>query len=154
MRSPPFTLPNPHLGGVSLPTMSFFTVLTLISYTFAQSSSSTSVSDPRTNTCLRRSVLIYTQDSSTYVVTNIGSTSFAPTPSFCQNVSVSVSTVYQEQTSTQPSPSVLADAGFENGQNNPFNTTASSSEVTAQVAQGGPLQPYSGSSYLYVFFVM
>lgn len=165
-----------------------------------------------TNTCLRRSVFVYTSESATYVVTNIGTTSFAANPTYCANASVSTSyvygdnqtvttalpastikiyqqqtlpattalpastitiyqqqtlpvttalpastiTVYQQQTlpaaptssAVQPAETVLADAGFEDGNENPFNATSSGSGVSAAVAQSGPLLPYSGDSYL------
>lgn len=155
------------VDGESLFTMLSITVLVLVSYAFAQSLISSSEGNSRSNTCLRRSVLVYTQDSSTYVVTNLGSTSFTAAPTFCPNVSVSTSTifgsnrtvtkalpastvtVYDQSISTPSSAStVITDDGFENGDSNPFNTTASSPQVTAQVAQSGPLQPYSGNSYL------
>ena len=106
------------ISNVSVLTMLFFTliIVALITLTYAQSPASTALSDDGPNTCLRRSVLVYTQDSSTYVVTNIGSTSFAATPTFCSNATV---TVCPEPTSIHSSPPLVADAGFENGQNNP-----------------------------------
>ncbi|KAK3706610.1 hypothetical protein LTR37_012619 [Vermiconidia calcicola] len=127
----------------------------------------------RSNTCLKRTVHVYTQDSSTYVVTNIGSTSLLATPSFCSNVSVSTSTVYRSNevirttlpgsTVTvyqQPTPSPQEPGGYEPGAtNNGFEegstdyvSVGSSPEITAEVAQSGPLSPYSGNSYLLITF--
>jgi hypothetical protein len=145
--------------------MLFFPSLLLVAQAYAQSLVPSISSDSRTNTCLRRSFYVYTQDSSTYVVSNLGSTSFPPGPSLCPNVSVSTVlsnrtitkalpastvTVYQQPTGT--APTVITDAGFEDGQNSPFNTSASNPQVSAAVTQAGsgPLQPYSGNSYLYV----
>lgn len=113
---------------------------------------------------------MYTADSSTYVVIDLGSTTLAPTPSFCANASVSISTVtnygadqtittaapadtttvYQQASSSSTSvrSNVVADNGFEDGSTNPFNASASGSGVTAQIIQAGPLRPYSGHDYL------
>ncbi|KAK5170512.1 uncharacterized protein LTR77_005100 [Saxophila tyrrhenica] len=128
--------------------------------------------DPQSNTCLRRTLAVYTSASETYVVTDLGTTSFAAPPSFCPNVSVSTSTstvirqntitITEQNAPAEPSPtqsddgaSTVADAGFEDGDANPFNTSSSGPEVTAQVAQGGqgmPLQPYAGDSFLLITF--
>ncbi|KAI6806620.1 hypothetical protein KC332_g10031 [Hortaea werneckii] len=131
-----------------------------------------------TNTCLRRSVYVYTSDSSTYVVTDLGTTSLAANPTYCANASISTSTVYglaqtittalpaptvtvyQQQTlqatlgpsTAQPAATVLADSGFEAGNENPFNTSSSGAGVSAAVVQSGPLLPFSGDSYLLITF--
>jgi hypothetical protein len=127
--------------------------------------SDSSASAYRSNTCLPRNVGVYTSASSTYFVTDLGSTSFAPSPSFCPNVTASTSTVYSLGVSTvtetttvvqQASPSAsapgsVADNGFEGGKSTPFNTSASAQGVDAAVEQGGqgsPFQPFAGDSYL------
>ena len=142
----------------------------------AQTSISPSFRDSvfTTNTCLRRSVYVYTSESSTYVVTDFGTTSLAANPTYCANASILTSTVYglaqtvttalpastvtiyQQQTlpatlassAAQPAATVLADSGFETGNENPFNTSSSGSGVSAAVVQSGPLLPFSGDSYL------
>jgi len=142
-------------------TMLFLLSLLFAWHAYAQSLVASVSSDSRTNTCLRRSVYVYTQDSSTYVVTNIGATSFPAGPTLCPNISVSTvnrtvtralqaSTVTITEQPTSAAPTVVADAGFEDGQESPFNTSASDPSVSAQVATGGtsPLQPYSGDSFL------
>lgn len=134
-----------------------------VQQSLAQDSSSV---DFRSNTCLRRTAAVYTSASQTYVITDLGSTSFAASPSFCSNITVSTSTVYSAgtitvteqatvpQQSAAPSASGatgIADNGFEEGSANPFNTSASAPDVAAQVAQGGqgsPFQPFAGNSYL------
>lgn len=155
--------------------MSLITVLLFVSYAVAQSliPAAFDFSSVDSNSCLRRSVYVYTSESSTYVVTDFGSASLVATPTFCPNASVSISTVYganqtittaipastvtvyQQPTSTpQPAAStsatgvVVIDDGFENGNQTSFNSSVSTSEVTAQVVQTGPLQPYSGNNYL------
>jgi hypothetical protein len=119
----------------------------------------------RSNTCLPRNVGVYTSASQTYFLTDLGSMSFAPSPSFCPNVTASTSTVYSLGVSTvterttvvqQASPSTsasgsIADNGFEGGDDTPFNTSASAQGVDAAVEQGGqgsPFQPFAGDSYL------
>jgi hypothetical protein len=138
--------------------------LSLVS--FAQFvSSDSSAAAYRSNTCLPRNVGVYTSASSTYFVTDLGSTSFAPSPSFCPNVTASTSTVYSLGVSTvterttvvqQASPSAsapgsVADNGFEGRNSTPFNSSASAQGVDAAVEQGGqgsPFQPFAGDSYL------
>ncbi|KAI6857868.1 hypothetical protein KC323_g7196 [Hortaea werneckii] len=131
-----------------------------------------------TNTCVRRSVYVYTSESSTYVVTDFGTTSLAANPTYCANASISTSTVYglaqtvttalpastvtvyQQQTlqatlgssTAQPAATVLADSGFEAGNEKPFNTSSSGAGVSAAVVQSGPLLPFSGDSYLLITF--
>ena len=148
-------------------------LLFLVTYSCAQSVS-------RSNTCLRRSVLVFTSSSSTYLITDLGTTTLAPTSRFCPNVStstatttvyqklasqsaaitsyascpnVSVSTVYQ-QAPSQPAASgtMITNNGFEGGNSSPFNSSASGPGVSAQVAGRGtgPLEPYSGSDFLCV----
>lgn len=69
---------------------SVLAVLLCISYAVAQSViQSLSSSD----SCVRRSIIIYTSDSSTYVVTDLGSTSLGSFPG-CPSGSVTTSTVY------------------------------------------------------------
>lgn len=127
------------------------------------------------NSCLRRSVLVYTSESVTYVVTDVGSTDFRATQTYCPNATVSTSTVYgvnqtittslpastitiiQAATSLPPfgtpsAPSstlvVVASSGFEDGTENDYNTSSSDPGATAAIVQDGPFQPNSGSSYL------
>lgn len=155
--------------GVSLFRMSILSSFVFVACASAQSlfSSSFTSDDPRTNTCLRRTVAVHTQGSATYVVSNLGSTSFPVTPTLCANVSISTvygpnqtvtkalppSTITVYQQPTTPGPIVITDSGFENGQSSPFNSSASGPQVSAQVAQAGtgqPLQHYSGHSFLCV----
>ncbi|KAI7719918.1 hypothetical protein KC353_g2596 [Hortaea werneckii] len=131
------------------------------------------------NSCLRRSVLVYTSDSETYVVTDAGSTDFRATQTYCPNATVSTSTVYganqtittslpastitifQAPTSPPPAgtssasastPVVAASSGFEDGTLNDYNTSSSDPGATAAIVQDGPFQPNSGSSYLLITF--
>ncbi|OTA23929.1 hypothetical protein BTJ68_12481 [Hortaea werneckii EXF-2000] len=161
-------------------TMSRLIAFLLASLAGAQSLIPASHTDSafHTNTCLRRSVYVYTSDSSTYVVTDLGTTSLAANPTYCANASISTSTVYglaqtittalpaptvtvyQQQTlqatlgpsTAQPAATVLADSGFEAGNENPFNTSSSGAGVSAAVVQSGPLLPFSGDSYLLITF--
>jgi hypothetical protein len=104
------------------------------------------------------SVLVYTSDSSTYFVTDVGTTTLGASPTFCPNVSISIltSTVYepaftvtvQQKPSAQPTDTIIANNGFENGTSSPFNSSASSSSVSAEVVQSGPYQPRTGDNYL------
>jgi len=156
--------------------MTLVTAFLLFASAIAQSFDPSISSATGENTCLWRSVFVYTADSSTYVVTNLGSTTLSPTPSFFPNASVSISTVHDistvyeaNQTITtavpastvtiyrQPSASsastgsIVAEDGFESGTSNPFSPSASGSDVSAKIVQGGAtelLQPYSGDNYL------
>ncbi|KAI6914075.1 hypothetical protein KC318_g1195 [Hortaea werneckii] len=160
--------------------MSLLITLFLTSLACAQSSIPILYRDSvfTTNTCLRRSVYVYTSESSTYVVTDFGTTSLAASPTYCANASISTSTVYglaqtittalpastvtiyQQQilpttlasSEAQPTATILADSGFETGNENPFNTSSSGSGVSAAVVQSGPLLPFSGDSYLLITF--
>ena len=147
--------------------MFVLTSLLLVTCAVAQSTNPASY-DFNSNSCLRRSVYVYTSESSTYVVTDFGSASLIATPTFCANASVSTSTVYgtaaipastvtvyQQTASTSPSAvssptagTVIADNGFENGNADPFDASSSSSIVTAEVVSSGPMKPYSGDNYL------
>lgn len=157
-------------------TMSRLIAFLLASLACAQSLIPASYTDSafHTNTCVRRSVYVYTSESSTYVVTDFGTTSLAANPTYCANASISTSTVYglaqtvttalpastvtvyQQQTlqatlgssTAQPAATVLADSGFEAGNEKPFNTSSSGAGVSAAVVQSGPLLPFSGDSYL------
>lgn len=151
-----------------------------------------------TNTCLRRSVVVYTSGQETYVVTDFGNTSFN-TPSVCPNVTAVPSTVYasastvtifqpssglpfaptscpaisalppvtsvvtvysqspqpsqmQETSGAAPNPTpvIVTDNGFENGDTSALNGTATDAGVYAVVVEGdtGPLAPYEGNSFL------
>ncbi|KAF7192237.1 hypothetical protein HII31_06269 [Pseudocercospora fuligena] len=123
------------------------------------------------NTCVKRSVIVYTSESSTYFVTDIGSTSFAATSTFCPNATVSTEivttalppstiTIYQQGTPSATgggpttSETVLSDTGFEGGNDTPFNSSASSPQVTASVVSSstGPLPAYDGDNYLLITF--
>lgn len=156
-----FILPSFAVYGLSLIVMLLLRSLIFVVCASAQSLVSSASVDPRTNTCLRRTVIgIYTQDSSTYVVTNLGTTSFPGGPTICPNVSTVTrpgSTVTVTQQPAASGPTVITDAGFEDGQESPFNTSASSPQVSAAVVQGGsgvPLQPFDGDNFLYVSFVL
>ncbi|KAI7289620.1 hypothetical protein KC352_g3638, partial [Hortaea werneckii] len=125
------------------------------------------------------SVLVYTSDSETYVVTDVGSTDFRATQTYCPNATVSTSTVYgvnqtiitalpastitvfQAPTSLAPvdtpsapssTPYIISGSGFEDGTENGYNTSSSDPEATAVIAKDGPFQPNSGSSYLLITF--
>ncbi|RMY22458.1 hypothetical protein D0867_02699 [Hortaea werneckii] len=133
------------------------------------------VSPEDAGVCLRRSVLVYTSDSETYVVTDAGSTDFRATQTYCPNATVSTSTVcgvnqtittslptstitiFQAPTSPPPAgtssapastPDVVASSGFEDGTGNDYITSSSDPRATAAIVQDGPFQPNSGSSYL------
>lgn len=133
-----------------VPIMWFLTVLLLVSCTVAQS-------------FVPGSVLVYTSESSTNLVTDVGTTTLQADPTFCPNISTSIltSTVFeptltitlnQPTTSTSQSASIIVtNNGFENGTSIPFNTSASTSSISAEVVQGGPYQPRTGDDYLYVF---
>ena len=157
-----------HHRGVPLVTMLFLNVFLLFSHAFAQSLVQREESITRSNTCLRRSVLLYTSNAETWTITDLGSTSFPAAPTLCPNVSVSTSVVYgsnrtvtralpastvtiTEQSSATGVPAGSSGSmviGFDDGTGNPLNGTSSSPQVSAAVAQSGPLQPYSGDSYL------
>lgn len=50
-----------------------------------------------------------------------------------------------------PAPTVVANLGFENGTQNPFNSTRSDPNIVAQIATSNdstPLTAYTGESYL------
>jgi len=183
----PFSLHQDSLSRRSC-TMSLFILLSLVSFAFAQSLVQPvyDYSSLNSNSCLKRSVFLYTSESSTYVVTDIGTTSLSATPTYCANASIIVSTVYGANltvttailastllattvlpastitviqqpnltllpvTSTPTTGAVVADNGFETGNNSPFNSSTSSSGVSAQVVQNGTglLQPYAGDDYL------
>ncbi|KAI6847037.1 uracil-DNA glycosylase [Hortaea werneckii] len=118
-------------------------------------------------------------DSETYVVTDVGSTDFRATQTYCPNATVSTSTVYgvnqtiitalpastitvfQAPTSLAPvdtpsapssTPYIISGSGFEDGTENGYNTSSSDPEATAVIAKDGPFQPNSGSSYLLITF--
>ena len=149
--------------------------LHLVTFAIAQSHYPES-SNLSSNSCLRRNFLVYTSESETYVVTDVGSTDFRATQTHCPNATVSTSTVYganqtittalpastititQAPTSLPPvgtpsapssTPAVVASSGFEDGTENDYNTSSSDPGVTAAIVQDGPFQPNSGSSYLY-----
>lgn len=140
---------------------SLFSCLLLVSCAFAQSIAPVL---SNSNSCVRRSVIVYTSDSSTYFVTDVGTPTFLSTPTLCANASVSTVittqpastvTVYSQVTSArQPTGSqtpvdpVLTNNSFEDGSASPFNSSASSSSITAEVIQGGVYEPHTGDSYL------
>jgi hypothetical protein len=72
--------------------MALLLVASLATPSASQSLGSSIILD--SNTCIKRSVYVYTADSSTYVVTNLGSTSLSSSPTYCPNASISTSTVY------------------------------------------------------------
>ncbi|KAI7633687.1 hypothetical protein KC343_g2795 [Hortaea werneckii] len=156
----------------------FIPTLHLVTFAIAQSYYPESP-NLSSNSCLRRSVLVYTSDSETYVVTDVGSTDFRATQTYCPNATVSTSTVYgvnqtittalpastitifQAPTSLAPvetpsapasTPVVVASSGFEDGNGSDYNTSGSDTGATAAIVQDGPFQPNSGSSYLLITF--
>ncbi|KAI7287662.1 hypothetical protein KC345_g455 [Hortaea werneckii] len=155
-----------------IPTLHFVAFAIAQSY-YPESSSLSS------NSCLRRSVLVYTSDSETYVVTDVETTEFRATQTYCPNATVSTSTVYgvnqtittslpastvtifQGPTSLEPAgtssapsstPFVISGSGFEDGIGSDYNTSSSNPGATAAIVQDGPFQPNSGSSYLLITF--
>lgn len=123
------------------------------------------------NTCLKRSVIVYTSETSTYIVTDLGSTGYPTAPTICANASTSIihdtTTIYgvnstvttslKAETVTiyqTPLPNggqTTADNGFEDGLEALFNSSTSG-VVSAEVATAGPLQPRTGNSYLLITF--
>jgi hypothetical protein len=141
--------------------VSLFSSLVLVSCALAQSivpALSTS------NSCVKRSIIVYTSNSSTYFLTDVGTSSIPSVPTFCANALISTVvttqpastvTIYSQATSDQQSASsqapvspVIADDSFEGGSASQFNTSASSPNVTAGVDTGGIYAPHSGHSYL------
>jgi hypothetical protein len=145
----------------SMMAASLFSCLLLVLSAYAQS---IAPALPSSNSCVKRSVIVYTSDSSTYFVTDVGTSSFPSTPTFCANASVSTVvttqpastvTVYSQATSAQQSAGsqplvdpVITDNSFEDGAASPFNFSSSSSSITAKVAENGIYEPHSGDSYL------
>ncbi|KAI4721295.1 hypothetical protein E4T48_02415 [Aureobasidium sp. EXF-10727] len=123
---------------------------------------------PTSNSCVKRSIIVYTSDSSTYFVTDVGTSSSPSTPTLCANASVSTVlttqpastvTVYSQATSAQQSAGsqtslnpVLTDNSFEDGTSSPFNSSSSGPSVTAEVVQSGVYEPHTGDSYLLISF--
>jgi hypothetical protein len=101
-----------------------------------------------TATCVKRSVFIYTTDSSTVIVTNLGSTSFLPAPTFCPNATISTSTVTLYQPSPSSSSTNTTIVAVNTFNSSTVNGTASGPGVSARVTQGGVLQPTTGNNYL------
>ncbi|KAH0278399.1 hypothetical protein KCU91_g2498, partial [Aureobasidium melanogenum] len=136
----------------------------LASWTLAQS---VAPALPSPSSCVKRSIIVYTSDSSTYFATNVGTSSFPSTPIFCPNASVSTVvttqpgstvTVYSQATSAQQSADsqtsidpIITDNGFEDGTSSPFNSSSGSS-VTAEVVKGGRYEPHAGNNYLLISF--
>ncbi|KAI4730315.1 hypothetical protein E4T49_01780 [Aureobasidium sp. EXF-10728] len=145
--------------------MLVFSFLLLVSCAVAQS---VAPALPTSNSCVERSIIVYTSDSSTYFVTDVGTSSFASTPTLCANASVSTVlttqpastvTVYSQATSAQQSTGsqtsvnpVLTDNSFEDGTSSPFNSSSSGPSVTAEVVQSGLYEPHTGDSHLLVSF--
>lgn len=63
-----------------------FSCLLLVWCSFAQSIAPALSSS---NSCVKRSIIIYTSDSSAYLVTDVGTSGFPSTTTFCANASVS-----------------------------------------------------------------
>ncbi|RMY62887.1 hypothetical protein D0865_00195 [Hortaea werneckii] len=107
------------------------------------------------NSCLRRSVLVYTSDSETYVVTDAGNYHHS---SSCldNNETITQAPASLSPVGTPSAPSstlaVVASSGFEDGTGNNYNTSGSDTGATAAIVQDGPFQPNSGSSYLLITF--
>lgn len=132
--------------------------------------------DP-SNSCLKRSVFVYTSASATYVVTDLGTTSITTEPSFCSNATTLTSTIYGsvpistltipginetvttalpastvtiiQQSPSTPLPVTNQTINFDAGSPT-YDVSSSAPQVSAVVADGGPLQPYSGDNYLLV----
>ncbi|PPJ58032.1 hypothetical protein CBER1_03858 [Cercospora berteroae] len=160
--------------------MLHFVLAALLSSTQAQSLvSAYGISADASNSCLRRSVFVYTSASSTYVVTNLGSTSLAATPSFCSNATTTTSTVYgsisistvtltgnnQTITTALPastitiiqqstdSPQLPANQTINfDADSATYQTSASGPQVSAEVVAAGPFQPHGGDNYLLITF--
>ncbi|KAI7285979.1 hypothetical protein KC345_g1464 [Hortaea werneckii] len=119
-----------------------------------------------TGTCIKRS-LLYTSGSSTYMLSEYGSTSnlAAPTQYAC-NATVTlppITTTFVLGNASSPACSslsgsvsgsqpLISDGGFESGNVIPFNTSSSSSGVNARIVQGGPIAPAAGSNYLLITY--
>lgn len=139
--------------------MMFLLLALFYTHAFAQSLSLSS------STCVRSSIILYTSGSETFVVTDLGSNPFN-TPTICSNVTAIASTVYDTSTITlyqQPTTSqqisatptatgavIVTDDGFEDGSAIPFNSSVTSSGISAEVKEGGAdgLAPYQGTSFL------
>jgi hypothetical protein len=141
--------------------VSIFGSLVLASCAFAQSIApvlSTS------NSCVKRSVIVYTSNSSTYFLTDVGTSSLPSTLTFCANASISTVvttqpastvTVYSQATSDQqpassqaPVDPIIANTSFEAGAVSQFDSSASSPNITAAVDNGSIYAPHSGDNYL------
>ncbi|KAI5359800.1 hypothetical protein Slin14017_G093610 [Septoria linicola] len=122
-----------------------------MAYLSASARAQSALTAEHSNTCLKRSVIAYTSESTTYLY--LRTTSLPATPSYCANVTtetllstvygsnITVTTTIDQQATTTPSiapESVTMDYDFELG--------------TAEVATTGPLPPYSGDSYLLITF--
>ncbi|KAI7487485.1 hypothetical protein KC351_g2626 [Hortaea werneckii] len=119
-----------------------------------------------TGTCIKRS-LLYTSGSSTYMLSEYGSTNnlAAPTQYAC-NATVTLPPITTTLLlGNAPSPAcsslsgpvsgsqpLISDGGFESGNVIPFNTSSSSSGVSARIVQGGPIAPAAGSNYLLITY--
>ncbi|THW47873.1 hypothetical protein D6D21_03227 [Aureobasidium pullulans] len=126
--------------------MLLFAVLLLASCTFAQSI----ISPPQnssSNTCVKRSVLVYTSDSSTYFVTDIGTTSLVSSPTYCPNVSVSTltSTVFGSTiVESAPTVTIYQPPSTVSGSDRTIVATQSASTITIY-QQATSAQPSDGS---------
>lgn len=115
-----------------------------------------------TGTCIKRS-LLYTSGSSTYMLSEYGSTSnFAAPTQYACNATVTlppITTTLMLGNASSPACSsfsgpvsgsqpLISDGGFELGTVIPFDTSSSSSGVSARIVQGCPIAPAAGSSYL------
>lgn len=136
-----------------------------MAYLSAPVSAQSALTTEHSNTCLKRSVIAYTSESTTYLY--MGTTSLPATPSYCANVTtetllstiygsnITVTTTIDQQPTIAPSvapESVVVDYDFELGSELPFEGSASGPSIAAEVATAGPLSPFSGDSYLLITF--
>lgn len=105
-----------------------FSCLLLVSCAFAQS---VAPALPSSNSCVKRSVTVYTSDSSTYLVTDVGTSSFPSTPTYCANASVStVITTQLASTVTIYSQAASASTSCADASASTLTTTQKASTVT------------------------
>lgn len=86
--------------------VSLLNLLVLASWTLAQS---VAPALPSASSCVKRSIIVYTSDSSTYLVTDVGTSTFLSTPTFCFNASVStvITTQPASTVTTKPQEQML-----------------------------------------------
>ncbi|USW58342.1 hypothetical protein Slin15195_G116610 [Septoria linicola] len=125
-----------------------------MAYLSASARAQSALTAEHSNTCLKRSVIAYTSESTTYLY--LRTTSLPATPSYCANVTtetllstvygsnITVTTTIDQQATTTPSiapESVIVDYDFELGSELPFDGSAAGPSIAAEVATAGPLSP-------------